>query len=164
MTLISNQVPKKMLNRRLKRRYFLAIILLSAIIAELFFIGMPSDPKIEVSSDKTTYLQGEPIAFNVYVMNPYPWRVFVASNEAFWGVENVSYAGLIADFAPWSWFSFPPLSKNIFYTYNWDQTITESSNKTYTHNQVPAGNYTFFYSLGKSVVGRCTIEIKSAAT
>jgi hypothetical protein len=114
---------------------------------------MPGAPTIEITSDKTSYLQGEPIKFDVYVVNSCPWRVFVTNNVANWVIEKVIYASLVADFPLFSGFSYPPLSKNKIYTETWDQTYNNGT-------QVPSGNYTFFYSLGGSVDGRCTVEIK----
>ena len=109
--------------------------------------------KLEVTSDKLTYIQGETAVFYVYIINPQNWSVHTPSTL------SVSVGGLsqvvISDYG----YTNPTITANsrtLFYTQTWN-TTTGGENRT----PVQAGNYTFTAKLPDfpQETSNCTVLI-----
>jgi hypothetical protein len=111
----------------------------------------PGPVDIEVTTDKTFYLQGEEVHFNIYVNNPQDWQVghpTTVAHEVNEDNQSIYSDHFEKDYGD-SWPAFPAHSKTLFETYSWNQkningSSTEPGNYTLTvtfyHGLIDYGN------------------------
>ncbi len=127
------------------------IIVLSYVTFILTRTG-PGPVEIQITADKSSYVQGENVTFTIKVNNPQDWRVEKPSAIMYrigtYGVgANIDYA--FPDY-------FPAHSTTISDTYVWDQRDDH-------REPVVPGNYTLIVTYSGPVdygePGSCTITI-----
>ena len=133
-------------------------ILLISILAVAFMFFLPttgSSPlKIELVPDKTSYLQGENVHFEVYVTNPNSKEIPHPADVITWQI--VDFGPLTEHRTYPEEAAYPPSSRTKEGFFDWRQNFLNGT-------QVPPGNYTLTVSLrGATNYGSasCTVEIR----
>jgi hypothetical protein len=143
----------------------LIAVIVGVVIFEFFNIGNtrygPGPVEIEVTTDKSFYLQGEEVNFTITVNNPQDWPVPHPLQISYQIERNDKFVdGVTIMVTPAGSPTFPAHSRTLYDTYVWDQKTGPGSKRT----QVPLGNYTFSVSFGRPVDygsgGNCTFEIR----
>ena len=151
-----------------KLKLILAIIVAAVLIVTVLSVTVhvltapaptgPGPVKIEVVTDRASYLQGEMINFSIYINNIQNWNVPHPTTVTY-QIENYSTETVCIDYVnppP----TFPAHSRTFFISYVWNQ---ETGNETY-RTLVKPGNYTFTVSLSGPVdygaSANYTFEIK----
>ncbi len=111
-----------------------AVVIIAILLAFLYFTSTigPGPVKIEVSTDKQSYSQGETVRFNVFVTNQNLWRVLLPTEINY----KIADGGQVINSMNLPGASFPALSRTLLGTFVWDQK--NFANRT----QVQPGNYT----------------------
>jgi len=108
------------MQRRPRRLYLIlaaVTLMVAGILVYWFFASAytgPSPVKIEIATDKQSYLLGEEIQFRVHVYNPQLWRVAYPSRIDYRiGDEDLTKHITLASPPP----SFPGQSRTLYDTY-----------------------------------------------
>jgi hypothetical protein len=161
--------PNLQTQSKKKFRWFYAVILIAILVMSLvsyyffFYVG-PGPVEIAIKTEKGTYLQGETIAFNIYVVNNQNWRVYYPTFKEFLISNGTSFvwgtASGVTDVYVGP--SFALHSRTLYETIYWDQKMNGD-----ILAQVPSGNYSltvnlmdpYYHILGTSIA---TFEIKAS--
>ncbi len=117
--------------------------------------------KIEVTTDKSSYFQGEKVNLTIYVTNEHDWSILMPDRVIHRMINSdgiVFDSDINIDFT--ERVSFPAHSRIFYDSFIWDQDVEAGDNITYAK----VGNYTFsvvfFDSSSYGKGGNCTFEIK----
>lgn len=122
----------------------------------------PGPVKVEVTTDKSYYFQGEKVNITIYVTNEKDWPILEPDRVIH---RMINSDGIVfdndinIDFVERA--SFPAHSRTFFDSFIWDQDVEAGDNITYAK----VGNYTFsVVFLGSQNYGigdNCTFEIRT---
>ena len=140
-----------------------ALLIVAALSVAVYALTSPAPTgpgpvKIEITTDKTSYVQGEQVHFSVYVNNTQNWRVPKPFTISF-QIGNYSSQTVCIDYTnppP----TFPAHSRTFFFSHDWNPQTGSGNNHTF----VEPGFYTLTVTLDGSVdyggPANCTFEIK----
>ena len=123
----------------------------------------PEPVTLQVTTEKTTYTQGENVTFLIYENNTQDWAVYKPTAYGYWvsnSQGNVVWesGGFHVDFPP-SNNTYPAHYGNAWGAI-WDQTVTIDNRTT----MAPPGDYTFTYLIDDPYIvqANCAVTIKPA--
>ncbi len=158
----------------MRKRFLLSALIIIAVLITIIAFRVYSNQnyynlnnygsgpvKIEVTTDKLSYFQGEKVNITIYVTNEHDWSILEPDRviHRMINADGVVFDNDInIDFTERG--SFPAHSRVFYDSFIWDQDVEAGDNITYAK----VGNYTFnvifLGSQNYGIGGNCTFEIK----